>query len=91
MKPISYATFNKSDGEVIAQNGKWRRDRQQFLYKTPKGNYMLHLKSNWQGETDQFFQVEESDFPTLAQKYFTGEWNRCAAFDEVMDKMAEAI
>jgi len=86
MKEISGTRFYRAteNAELIAHNGKFRRDREQSVYLTPSGKLYLLLETRWQGESNKFYELESSELEGLEQKYFTGSWNRKPKFNELL-------
>lgn len=91
MKQISHARFQylTRSSELIAHNGKWRRDILQSLYLTSTGRVYLKIENNWRGQCDKYFAVELSELEGLEVAYFSGAWNREPKFNELLRAQIE--
>lgn len=59
--------YDTKKADLIASDRYWdqsnfhRGGRNKYLYKTKKGNYFLHLETNWQGELDEIETITQQE------------------------------
>jgi len=76
--------YDTTKATLIAGDDYWdghnfeRRGRNQFLYRTPKGNYFVLHRSQWEGEGDRIEPVTES----AAQEMWEQLSERRVTFEE---------
>ena len=64
---IDKKIYDTSTAVLIAGNDYWdgsnfeRHGRNEFLYRTPKGNYFTVSLTQWQGERDTLTPLEEAE------------------------------
>jgi len=85
---INGKIYSTEKADMVAHNSFWdgrnfeRNGRNQFLYKTEKGNFFLFTMTMWQGELDRIVPLTKDEAKETWEELPEQEMEYFAAFGE---------